>query len=162
MQTIRRRMAMAVAMALAATPVVAIAQDELGDLEVTMEIVNDARELDEFMSEMPGPGSSLDDGIEVVEEREDRPADAGLGGTGSRADAENLPEGGERAGVDDFEDDDFSDGSDDLEDSDRAFAAEDDFEEGEWVDTDEFDEMLEMDDDMDDMEGDESDVDTDD
>ncbi len=153
---------MAVAAALVVTPVVATAQDDLGDLEVTMEIVDDGRELDEFMSEMPGPGSGLDDGIDVVDEREDRPRDAGLGGTGNRDDAVNLPEGGERAGVDGFEDDDFSDGNDDLEDSDRAFAAEDDFEEGEWVDTDEFDEMLEMDDDMDEMEGDESDDDTDD
>ena len=52
MKPIPSLIAVAVASALSTAPTIALAQDDMDDLEVTMEVVDDARELDDVMSEM--------------------------------------------------------------------------------------------------------------
>ncbi len=143
MKPVSRPLAVAVGAALFASPAALFAQDDLEDLEVTMEVVDDARELDDVISEMRGPdvdvddyGYDYDDGMEGDgQTRELMGSEGGLGGTSADLGREAVPY------QDTFEGDQLASGNDGLEDSDQAFRDEVDFEEEEHVDQDEYDEL---------------------
>ena len=124
--------AVAVASTLSTAPAITLAQDDMEDLEVTMEVVDDAAELDDVISGTRGPDANAgyDDEDDGAEEQD---ADDGVeGGSG-------VPVGVEG---NEFEQDDLEGADDDIEDSDEDFNQEDQFLEGEEVEEDaEFDAM---------------------
>ncbi len=126
----------------AATPNSACA-DDLGDLEVTMEVLDDTSGLDFEVSPMRGPESPEDGSRDALGEDEGDDADDGFS-----EDEEAEEDFGEN---DEFsEDEEQDDFSADDEFSDDDLSEEGDFEEGEDIDDDEPD-----DDSLDDDEPDE-------
>lgn len=116
----------------------AVVADELDDLDVTMEVMTDEDELDEFISEMRGPN---DDGLENVDDDE-----SGNGIMGDEPDDFDVER---RAARDEFDDERATD-DDDLR-------GEDDFEHEDGDDLDdeeEFDDEEEMDEAEDDRQDD--------
>jgi hypothetical protein len=96
--------------------------DDWDDLDVTMEVVSDAKELDVMISEMDGP----DEGA-VEKEDSNRAVDG------------EFEEEMEEARNDEFEHDESESEEDELE-------REDDFEDGEDIDEDEYDDQGDDDD----------------
>jgi hypothetical protein len=134
--------AIAMSLALAAAPSPLPAQDDLEDLEVTMEVVDGALELDAVMSEMRGPEKS----IETYDDEMTGPgrtdelmgSEGGLGGTSAEPGREAVPY------QDRFEGERLEGSNVRLPQSDQAFEAEVDWEEEEHVDQDEYDELEDM------------------
>ena len=139
----------AVSAALQAAPAATLAQDTLEDLEVTMEVVDDARELEEAIAEMRGP----DEEIVEYDDRIDGPgatrelmgSEGGLGGQSADLGLEAVPL------EDSFEEDELARGNYEILESDQAFQDEVDFEEDEHVDQDEYDELDDLYDDAEEM-----------
>ncbi len=120
------------ASALALSPAIATADDEL---DITMEVIDDLETLEEEIARMEGPGSN--------DIEEDFPGEDGEGGD-DEDDRSILDQFEEMDG--EFDVDDENDGfefENEDEEADREFESEDDFEEGEDVDDDEFDEIEE-------------------
>jgi hypothetical protein len=133
--------AIATSLALYAAPSGLPAQDDLEDLEVTMEVVDGALELDAMMSEMRGP----DEPIETYDEMEGpgrtselMGSEGGLGGTSAEPGPEAAPY------RDRFEGDRLEGSNVRLPQSDQAFEDEVDWEEEEHVDQDEYDELPDL------------------
>lgn len=110
----------------------ALAQEDLDDLEVTMEVVDDVVELEASIRGLRGPGERGDFSADVEDAAE--PA----GDVTAVTDAAAAPRGRDDEGRDAF----ANDGLGEMTDAD--FEAQDDFEEGEDVDEDEFDELPEL------------------
>ena len=107
----------------------ALAQEDLDDLEVTMEVVDNVVELEPAIGRLRGPGERGDFSADV-----DDAADAALE-VPAVAEVPAAPRGRGDEGRDAF----ANDGLGELNDAD--FEAQDDFEEGEDVDEDQFDEL---------------------
>ena len=110
----------------------ALAQEDLDDLEVTMEVVDDVVELEASIRGLRGPGERGDFSADVEDAAE--PA----GDVTAVTDAAAAPRDRDDEGRDAF----ANDGLGEMTDAD--FEAQDDFEEGEDVDEDEFDELPEL------------------
>lgn len=109
----------------------ALAQEDLDDLEVTMEVVDDVIELEASIGELRDPGERGDFSADVEDAAD--PA----GSAPEIAEAAAAPRSRADEGRDPF----ANDGLGEMNDAD--FEAQDDFEEGEDVDEDEFDELPE-------------------
>ncbi len=110
---------------------VALAQEDLDDLEVTMEVVDNVVELESAIGRLRGPGERGDFSADA-----EGAADAVLE-VPAAVEAAAAARGLDNEGRDAFADDGLG------ELSDAAFEAQDDFEEGEDVDEDQFDELPE-------------------
>lgn len=129
MHAFRGAQAAAAMLTLSAGATVALAQGDLDDLEVTMEVVDDVVELEAAMSGLRRPGERGDFSADI-DDAEDPEAEL------RRLEAEPLaPSERGDEGRDAFADD----GLGEMNDAD--FEAQDDFEEGEDVDLDQFDEL---------------------
>jgi hypothetical protein len=134
--------AITASLTLAAAPSELPAQDDLEDLEVTMEVVDGALELDTVMSEMRGPEES----IETYDDEMEGPgrtselmgSEGGLGGTSAEPGRDAVPY------RDRFEGDRLEGSNVRLPQSDQAFEDEVDWEEEEHVDQDEYDELPDL------------------
>ena len=139
MKPLSSLIAVVVASAFAGMPAPSVAQNKMEDLEVTMQVVDGARELAESMSGMRGP----DAGAVVADDRDETAGDAGE----IDSSAEEIAEDAEAGNVidpplgRDFEQDSYDDGDANLQRSDRNFDTEDDFREDEEIDQDEYDEL---------------------
>jgi hypothetical protein len=131
--------AIAVGLALSTATATLLAQDDLEDLEVTMEVVDDARELDAVMTELRGPEEEVedfDDGMEGPgKSGELMGSEGGLDGQGAELGHAAAPREG------DFDSDRLEDSNVRIPESDQAFEDEVDWEEEEHVDQDEYDEL---------------------
>jgi hypothetical protein len=134
--------AIATSLALFAAPSELPAQDDLEDLEVTMEVVDGALELDAMMSEMRGPDERIDTYDDDMEgpgrTSELMGSEGGLGGTSAELGDEAVPY------QDRFERDRLEGSNVRLPQSDQAFEDEVDWEEEEHVDQDEYDELPDL------------------
>ncbi|MEO1247778.1 MAG: hypothetical protein AAFX56_19030 [Pseudomonadota bacterium] len=123
--------AVAIAAALAA-PAAVLADSDVEDLEVTMEVVDSARQLDEIIAELRPPRAERDSAAGELEAARAATAAAEAPRT---AQDDSKPAFRSEPQRDNFDNDYL------VEETEDDFEAEDDFEEGEIVDEDIFDEL---------------------
>ena len=132
--------AIAVGLALSTAAAELLAQDDLEDLEVTMEVVDDARELDAVMTDLRGPEQDVEAAYDDEMEGSGRTSEimgseGGLGGQSVELGLDAVPLN------DNFYSDRLEGSNIRIPESDQAFEDEVDWEEQEHVDQDEYDEL---------------------